>query len=189
MEDIVLVGFGGHAKSIIDCIKRQNKYRIVGYTDLYDKNCEYTYLGTDEVLIQLYKNGIKNAVICVGYLGKDNVREVLFNRLKVIGYSLPVISDPSAIISSSSIIDEATFIGKNVVINAETKIGKCCIINTGVIIEHECIVGDFSHIAVGSILCGQVEIGKSCFIGANATIIQCRKIPNSCIVPAGEVIR
>ena len=26
MEDIVLIGFGGHAKSVIDTIERQNQY-------------------------------------------------------------------------------------------------------------------------------------------------------------------
>lgn len=34
MENILLVGYGGHAKSIADCIERQGIYKIAGYTDI-----------------------------------------------------------------------------------------------------------------------------------------------------------
>ncbi len=61
------------------------------------------------------------------------------------------------------------------------------IINTISLIEHECVVGDFSHVAVAAVLCGQV--GEAAFIGANSTIIQCRKIEPGKIVPAGVTIR
>lgn len=189
MEDIVLIGYGGHAKSVADCIKRQKKYNIVGYTDLKENNCDFKYLGTDKELKNIYDSGIKNAAICIGYLGKGDVRQKIYSHIKEIGYNVPVIIDSSAIISDSSIIQEGTFIGKNVVINVDTKIGKCCIINTGAIIEHECKIDDFTHISVGAVLCGQVDIGKASLVGANATIIQCMHVPDNTIVPAGEVVR
>ena len=189
MESIILVGYGGHAKSVADSIKRQNKYNIVGYTDIKDSKCEYKYWGTDDMLIPLYKSGIKNAAIGIGYLGKGTLREKLYVALKEIGYNLPLIVDPTAIISESAHIHEGTFIGKNSIINADASIGCCCIINTGAIVEHECRVGDFTHVAVSSVLCGQVNIGKSCLVGANATIIQCVSIADRTIVPAGEVVR
>ena len=34
MDDIILVGAGGHAKSIIDSIEKNNCYRILGFTDI-----------------------------------------------------------------------------------------------------------------------------------------------------------
>ena len=63
------------------------------------------------------------------------------------------------------------------------------IINTKALVEHECVVGDFAHIAVGAVLCGQVVVGEGAFVGANATVIQCREIGSNEIVPAGEVVR
>lgn len=189
MEDIVLVGFGGHAKSVADCIKRQNKYNIIGYTDKQNNHSKYKYLGNDDVLEDLYRSGVKNAVICIGFLGKGDIRERLYNQLKGIGFTLPLIIDPSAIVSDDAIISEGTFVGKNVVINTEANIGCCCIINTGAIIEHESKVGDFTHVAVSSILCGQVEVGQACLIGANATVIQCMSITDNSIIPAGDVVR
>ena len=189
MEDIVLIGFGGHAKSVADCIKRQGKYRIAGYTDITIHETEYEYLGSDDQLEHIYMSGIKNAFVCIGYLGKGCLREKLYTRLKKIGFSLPVIVDPSAIIAESATIDEGTFIGKNAVINSEADIGKMVIINTMALIEHECVVGDFAHIAVAAVLCGQVEVGNAAFVGANATVIQNMVVNPNQIVPAGATIR
>ena len=189
MEDIILVGYGGHAKSIADCIERSKIYNIIGYTDENDRNCVYQYLGNDDVLSEYIKKGYNKVAICIGYLGVGNVREQFYNKLKAMGFEFPVICDPSAIISPTATLDEGCFIGKNVVINSEAQIGKMCIINTGAIVEHECIVDEYSHIAVGAVLCGQVKIGRAVLIGANATVIQCRSVADGMIVPAGAVIR
>ena len=63
------------------------------------------------------------------------------------------------------------------------------IINTGAVIEHECVIGDYVHVAVGAVICGQVMVGEGTFIGANSTIIQCQNVDPKSIVPAGMVIR
>lgn len=188
MENIVLVGFGGHAKSVADCIERQGKFCIAGYTENEKKDSKYRYLGTDDVLPELYDSGIHYAFACVGYLGKGAIRNRIYNELKNIGFNLPVIIDPSAIVSNSAQIGEGVFIGKDAVINAEAIIGKMAIINTKALIEHECIVGDFSHIAVGAVLCGQTRVGKESLIGANATVVQDVKIADNVIVGAGAVV-
>lgn len=189
MDDIILVGYGGHGKSVADCIERTKKYRIVGYTDLEQHESSYKYLGTDNELEEIFKNGIKNAAVGIGYMGRGTLREGLYRRLKKIGYNLPVISDPSSIISSTAKIGEGVFIGKNAVINADAKVEKMSIINTKALVEHECVVEEYAHIAVGAVLCGQVRVGKASFIGANATVIQGRIIEAETIVPAGAVIR
>lgn len=184
-----MVGFGGHAKSVADCIERQRKYKIIGYTDLEMHNSKYPYLGTDAVLKSYYDRGIGNAVVGLGYMGKGSVRKRLYEQLRTIGYTMPIIIDPSAVISDTAQIGEGSFIGKGVIVNAEAKIGKMTIINTKALVEHECIIGDFTHVAVAAVLCGQVEVGDEVFIGANATIIQNMRIPSNAVIPAGETVR
>lgn len=192
MTDVVIVGFGGHALSVVDSVKRKGQFNIIGYTDRKPTQYEvqFPYLGSDEILEQLYKDiGVKCAILGIGYMGKGTIRRDIFEKLKAIGYEFPIIIDPSAIVSKSAIVEEGCFVGKNAIVNAHAQVGKMCIINTGAIVEHECRVGDFSHVAVGATLCGQVRVGKECLIGANATVIQCRKIQDKEIVPAGVVIR
>lgn len=189
MENIVIVGFGGHGKSVADCIERQSKYRIVGYTDFQShSDCKYAYLGTDAALGELYQSGVHNAAICIGYLGKGDVREKLYSKLKKTGYTMPIIIDPSAIISETAVLGEGTFVGKMAVINAEAEVGKMAIINTKALVEHDCKIGDYTHIAVSAVLCGEVSVGQASFVGANSTIIQSRKLGDRVIVGAGSVV-
>ena len=193
MEKILILGMGGHAKSLVDELEKEGKYEIAGYVmnDNPDSDFmkKYPVLGNDNDLQRLFQQGITNAAIGIGFLGKCNLRKRLYEKLKEIGYQLPVICDPSAVIASGVTIGEGTFVGKSAILNTDVTIGKMCIINTGAIVEHDCSVGDFSHISVGTILCGEVSVGKETFIGANATVIQGRKVEDGCIVGAGEVIR
>ena len=188
MEDLILIGFGGHAKSVADSVERAGQFRIVGYTDLEDKHNRFSYLGTEESLKRLFDRGITNAFIGIGYLGKGHLRENLYAKLKEIGFSLPSIVDPSAVVSEHCVIEEGVFIGKNAVVNAEAVIRKMAIINTHVIIEHECEIGPFSHVAVGAVVCGHVKVGTGCFIGANSTLVQNINVCDGAFIRAGAVI-
>ncbi|WP_276951198.1 acetyltransferase [Acetatifactor muris] len=188
MEDIVLIGGGGHALSIADTIINGKKYEIVGYTDVADVHSPLRYLGTDEILECLLDRGVINAAITVGYLGKSSIRDRLYYRAKQAGFRLPKIIDPSAVVSGTADVGEGVFIGKNAVVNAGAKIGKMCIINTGAIIEHNNQIGEYSHIAVGATLCGDVRVGEHTLIGANATIIQGVHIGMNTIIGAGSVV-
>lgn len=193
MEKILVLGMGGHAKSMVDAIERENKYEIAGYVvndpnvELLDKR--YPILGNDDDLPQLFLQGIKDVAVGIGFLGNNSLRTDLYKRLKKIGYNLPVVCDPSAIVASGVSIGEGAFIGKSAILNTDSQVGKMCIINTGAIVEHDCHVGDFSHVSVGTVLCGEVTIGMEAFIGANATVIQGLNVADGCIVGAGEVIR
>lgn len=192
MKKIIIIGRGGHTKSLVDVIERQKVYEIAGYVvndESESSEGDYPVLGSDDDLKKIFESGIHNAAIGIGFLGKSTVREKIYRVLKEIGYILPVISDPSAVISEKHMIGEGSFIGKGAIINADVKIGIGCIINTGAIVEHDSCVGDFSHIAVGSVLCGEVSVGCRTLIGANSTVIQGRCIGDACIVGAGETVR
>lgn len=192
MEDIILLGIGGHAHSVVDSIEQCGKYRIVGFLDTVEKQGEtykeYKVIGTDDMLERYYHKGIRYAFITVGYLGKSKIREKLYEKIKEIGYRLPNIIDESAIMAKNVKMGEGSFVGKRAVVNANSEIGNMCIVNTGAIIEHDCIVGDMSHIAVGTIVCGQTKIGESTFVGANSVIRQGIQIGSNAIIGAGSVV-
>ncbi len=193
MEKIVILGNGGHAKSLTDMIEREKRYKIVGYVvnenDAETGAEKYPRLGGDAQLGQIFQSGITNAAVGVGYMGNSDLREKLWKTLKEIGFFLPVICDPSAILAEDVRIGEGSFIGKGSIVNANASIGKMCIINTGAIIEHDCEIEDFAHISVGSVLCGNVKVGNASFVGANATVIQGISIGRKCMIGAGTTIR
>lgn len=188
MEDIVIIGFGGHAKSIADSVIQSGQYTIVGYTDIRDCHCQYLYLGTDEKLKEVFESGVRKVIIGIGYVGKSNVRDSRVEYAKKLGFEFPTIIDPSAKLARNVIVGEGCFVGKNAVVNADSCIGDFCIINTGAIIEHDNRIGDYTHVAVGAILCGEVSIGSHTLIGAGTTIIQGKTIGNNCIIGANSTV-
>ena len=193
LERIILIGGGGHAGSVADSIKQSNQYEIAGYIERADEKGTAApgapVLGTDNDLKAVFDSGIHTAFVTIGYIGKGCIREKIYDSLKRIGYSVPAIIDPSAILADGVRIGEGTFIGKRAVVNAGARNGKMCIINTGSIVEHDNEIGDFSHVAVGSTLCGGVRIGQRVLIGANAVVIQGVRVGNGAVVGAGTTVR
>lgn len=192
MEDIILLGSGGHAHSVVDSIEQVNQYHVVGFLDVAEKQENsykgYQVCGTDDDLRDYYLEGVKNAFVAIGYMGNNTVRFSLYKRLKEIGFNIPNIIDITAIVADDVVLEDGIFIGKRAVVNTNSVIKRMSIINTGAIIEHDCFLGEYSHLAVGGILCGGVSVGTRTLIGANATVIQNIKIGNDVIVGAGTVI-
>ena len=192
MEDIILLGLGGHAHSVVDSIERGEKYNIVGFLDIEEMQGkqykDYHVLDTDDALQKYFDRGLRNAFVTIGFMGHGIVRNRLYQRLKDIGYIIPNIIDRTAVLSEDVKLEEGIFVGKKAVINANAVIKKMCIINTGAIVEHDCRINSFSHVAVGTVLCGGVLVGEQTFIGANATVIQEKMIGKHCIIGAGTIV-
>ncbi len=189
---LVLIGGGGHCKSVLETIYAGGIYSEIVITDNSIARGSTILgskvVGTDEELPDLYKNGFHHAFVTIGSIKDTSIRRRVYEKARGIGFIFPTIIDPSAVIATSSHIGEGIFIGKNVIVNADAKIGDLAIINTAAVIEHDCHVGEFSHISVGAILCGGVEIENDVFIGANAIIIQGIKIEANSIIGAGSVV-
>ncbi|MFA5338275.1 MAG: acetyltransferase [Candidatus Omnitrophota bacterium] len=191
-KQIVLVGGGGHCKVIIDAIKLKNKFSIYGITDFKlakkTKILGVPVLGKDDMLLEIFKKGIKYAFISVGSVGDCSIRKRIDKELVKIGFKLPAIIHPRAIAAKDAEIGEGTFVAAGVVINPGTRIGRNAIINTSASIDHDCEIGDFAHIAPGVTLSGGVKIGSETHIGVGANIIQYVKIGSGCMVKAGALL-
>lgn len=191
MEDIVLMGGGGHSRSCIDVIEAENKFRIAGIVDVKEKIGSkvlgYEIFGCDEDLTALTAK-YKNFLITVGQVGLSDKRKELFDTLKKHDVNFPVIISPHAYVSRHAGIGEGTIIMHGAIVNVGAKVGRNCIINTASIIEHDAIIGDHCHISTGSIVNGECRIGDGTLIGSNSVINQCISIPDSTLVGSGSVV-
>lgn len=171
-ERIILVGGGGHCRSVIDVIEQQGKYKIDGIVDLKENIGEkilgYPVIACDNQLRELFSS-CKNAVITVGHIKTNSLRLKLYGSLKEIGYKLPVITSPLAYVSRHAQIGEGTLIMHHALVNANANIGKNCIINSKALIEHDAQVGDHCHISTASVINGGVVVENNTFVGSNST--------------------
>ncbi len=189
---ILLIGGGGHCKSVIDSIIRTKHYSDIGIIDRSEsigKNIlSFPIIGCDDDLLKLYKRGYRDAFVTVGSIGDSTVRKKLFQMLEKIGFTIPNIIDNSALVSEYATLEKGIFIGKNVVVNAGSFIYKGAILNTSSVVEHDSVIQEFSHIAPGVILCGDVKIGANTHIGAKSVVMQNIHIGSDSIIGMGSVV-
>jgi len=189
---IVLIGGGGHCKSVIDTILRGRLFDEILITDKSvpsgGRILEGKVIGTDEKLEDLRRQNIRNACITIGSIKSTAMRRKAAGYAAGLGFSFPTIIDSTATISMDVNAGEGIYIGRSAVVNAGCIIGNMAIVNTGAIIEHDCRIGNYTHIAVGAVLCGYVVVGNDSFIGANSTVIQGIEIGRNCVIGAGSTV-
>ena len=190
-KKLLLLGGGGHCRSIIDSLISLNEYDDIGVVD-NDPTIDFpngiSVVGTDDDLGFLYEQGWKSAFVSVGSVGNTALRRKLYDIINKYEFNIPIIVDPSAVIAKDAVIDKGVFVGKGAIINAKSFIDFAAIINTGAIIEHDCHVGEFAHISPGTVLCGNVKVGTDAHIGANSTVIQGTIIGEGSVIGIGSVV-
>ena len=186
-KKLLLIGGGGHCRSVLDSVLAANAYDGIGIIDPDGSPClGIPVIGQDEDLPRLFSEGWTDAVITVGSIGDTGTRRRLYETAKAIGFRLPAVVDPTAVIGKDAVLGEGTFVGKRAVVNAGARTGVCVIVNTGAIVEHDCVIGDFAHISTGAILCGQVTVGNDAHIGAGTTVRQSIRIGDGALVGVGS---
>ena len=186
---LLLIGGGGHCKSVLDSAIASAKFDEIGIIDTADISClGISVVGTDNDIPALMREGWNCAVVTVGSIGDTSIRRRLFKMIERLGLRIPSIIDPTAIIAGETVIEPGCFIGKKAIINTGSKIGKSSIINSGSIVEHDCVIDEFVHVSPGTTLCGQVIVGSDSHIGAGSVIKQGVTIGNRTLIGAGSVV-
>ena len=169
----------------------ENKYTIAGIIDkeeLFDSQVlNHKVIGCDDDLEILFKT-YKYAIVTVGQIKSNATRVKLFNKLKKIGYKLPIIISPLAYVSKFASIDEGAVIMHNAIVNVNAKIGKNCIINTKALIEHDAIIEKHSHISTGATINGGTIIKENTFFGSHAMVKEYTEIKANSIIWGGTNI-
>lgn len=187
---LILVGGGGHCKSVID-VAESAGYSIVGVLDrpeeVSKKVFNYEVIGTDDDMAKFAAHA--EFVVTVGQIKSPDLRIKLHRMLADAGCRLATIISPTAHVSKYATIGEGTVVMHQVVVNADAKIGKGCIINTFANIEHDVVIGDYCHISTGAMVNGECKVGERCFIGSQSVLANCITICDGIVVGAGSFVR
>ncbi|MBW2029644.1 MAG: acetyltransferase [Deltaproteobacteria bacterium] len=193
MQDIIIVGAGGHAKVVICSIHSRGEYHILGATDpnrdLWGKIIigSTRVLGDDSVLEE-YASKNCAAAVGVGISVPMEKRKRIFEILHEKGFMLPPIVHRFTFVCPGSHVGKGAQIMAGSVIQADCYIGKNTIINTCVSVDHGCRIGSHSHIGPGATLGGDVTIGDGSFIGLGARILPGISVGENAIVGGGAVV-
>jgi len=181
MKEIILIGGGGHCKSVIDVIEREGRFKIAGIVDkpelLGSNVLGYSIIGNDSDLPILAKK--YNYAL---------VRIKLFDLAKTAGFILPSIISPNAYVSQHASIGNGVIVMHDALINANTTIGDNCIVNSKALIEHDCQVSEHCHISTNATINGGVVVESGCFIGSGATTKELITIKKNSFIKAGSLV-
>jgi len=171
---LLIYGAGGHAKSLMEMVKLANIHTIAGVVDdnpqLAGKQVlGIPVVGTRSVLATLYAQGVRLAANGVGGILDINVRVKVFGLLAGAGYEFPAVVSPHAVAEPSSNIGEGVQVFANAYVGADAVLEPRCMVNTAAVVSHDCVIGEYTHIAPGAMLAGHVHVGKRTLVGMGVT--------------------
>lgn len=182
-DGVVVIGAGGHAKVVIATLQASG-YSVAAVYDDNESRWGMTLMG---ILIKgpianLAQQRPQKAVIAIG---NNAVRQRLADELKLQWISA---IHPQACVHSSVEIGAGTVLFAGAIVQPETTIGAHVIVNTSATIDHDCIIGDYVHLAPGSHLAGSVQVGEGAFCGIASAVIPGTKIGAWSTVGAGGIV-
>ncbi len=189
-SNLLLVGGGGHCRSVIDVIEQENRFGIAGIIDMPDRIGDhvmgYPVIASDQQLPELVSR-YSYALVTVGQIKSCKVRLELFKKLQQIGFTLPAIISPLAYVSKHAQIGQGTVVMHGALVNANANVGNNCVVNTKALIEHDAKIHDHCHISTAAVINGGVEVKEGTFVGSNATSVQYTSIDH--FIKAGSLAK
>ncbi len=189
MKSLLLIGCGGHARSLIDLIESIGQWHIHGLVGLPEqvgsRVLGYPVIGSDADLPSL-REICPAAVLAIGQLPDPGPRQRLAAQLEHLGFQFPVLTSPHAVVSRHAQLGPGTTVGHGVIVNAAVVVGAHCILNSGALIEHDVQIGDHCHISTGALVNGGVRVGSGSFIGSGAMIREGLVLQEQTVIGAGK---
>lgn len=189
-KPLVLVGGGGHCKSVIEAAESAG-YSILGVLDMPEEVgkaiLSTKVIGTDDDIPAYVDKA--DFVITVGFIKNPTIRIKLYNQIKEAGGKFAIVIASTAYVSKYAEIGEGTVVLHQAFVNAGARVGKNVILNTFTNIEHDAEIGDQCHISTGTMVNGECRVGKNCFIGSQTVLANCISVGDDIIVGAGSLVR
>ena len=178
-QTLYIIGNGLHSKVIIDTVELMNlgyrELKLIDYNDIQDFLDDVDQSKQIDIALAIGTN-FKRYEIFI-YLAQ-NLSKMNF----------PSFIHPTSSISKSVHIGYGNYIGANTYIGPNAKIGNFAIINSGSIVEHDSEMLNFSSIAPGCELGGNVRIGLRSAVGIGSTILQKINVADDSIIGAKSLV-
>lgn len=168
---VVVIGAGGHARSVCDVFLDEGKHEVIGLLDpgVDQGVLGIPLLGDEDLLEPLLREGRAEGVHVA--LGSNKLRRRILERAVAMGYRAVSAVSPHAVISRFATLGEGIAVMAGAVVNVSAVIGDGCILNTNCSVDHDSVIGPYSHVAPGAALSGNVRVGEGSFLGTGCRVI------------------
>lgn len=184
-QSLVLFGAGGHGKVVADAAAL-GPYRVLGFIDeaKAGEHGSIPIIGDAAAVDRLREEGA-HFIVAIGDCAR---RARVQAMLEAKGCTLATVIHPSASVARSACIGPGSAVLAQAVVGPDATLGRGCIVNTCASVDHECSVGDFTHVAPGAHVAGGVKIGTETFVGIGSCIREYRSVGSHVIIGAGAAV-
>ena len=190
MKPLILIGGGGHCKSVIEVAESCGR-TIRGILDVPAEAGKqvlgYPIIGTDDEIAS-YADSCE-FVITVGFIKDPSLRIKLYDRVLENGGRLATLVASTAYVSHHAKLGQGTVVMHHAFVNAGAEVGKNVILNTCCNIEHGVHVGHQCHVSTGVMVNGDCRVGDNCFIGSQSVLTNGISVCKDVLVGAGSFVR
>lgn len=188
MTRLLIVGAGGHGRSVAEAAMMSGHYEVAGFVD--DSAVDIKDIWGIPMLGEtgnlLAYRSLTQAVIVA--IGNNNARRRLSDRFVQAGYELVSVLHPRATISSRAVIGPGSAIMAGAIIGTEAQLGRGVIVNCGAIVDHHARVADFGHLGVNACMAGGTVLGRGAWLQAGSAIGYGVQVPDGSILGPGEAL-
>jgi sugar O-acyltransferase (sialic acid O-acetyltransferase NeuD family) len=185
---LVILGAGGHGQVAADCAETMNVFSSIVFLDeVYPDKTQagcWPILGKGESVTKFDK---QTSCFFVA-IGDNSTRQKVLQALIQDNFQVISLIHPTAFVSAHARIENGVLVCANATINHNAVVGFGSIINTAASIDHDCVIGNYVHVSVGSRLAGAITVDDRSFLGINSCVIQGVKIGKDCILGAGATL-
>jgi sugar O-acyltransferase (sialic acid O-acetyltransferase NeuD family) len=192
MQRILVLGAGGHAKSVIDILERMPDREVVGVIASAPAadatHAGYPVLGDDAQLAAVVeRHGVDGCVVAIG----DNWTRARVARM--VGEAVPslrftTVIHPSAQIARAVTIGDGTVVAGNAVVERDAHIGAHAYISMTTVVGHDVSIGDYATLGPHAVLCGAARLGEYAMVGAGANVLQNIVVGEHTVIGAGSTV-
>jgi sugar O-acyltransferase (sialic acid O-acetyltransferase NeuD family) len=188
MKRILIVGAGGHGRSLAEAVHAGGEFVLAGFLD-------DAYPELDRVWNLPVLGKVADAIRCHGdadfvivAIGNNAVRQSVAKELLAAGFSLASVVHPLAIVSPTAVIGRGSAIMAGAIVGTEARLGEGVIVNCAAVVDHHCRVGDFGHLGVNAAMAGGSVLGSQAWMQAGSSLGYGVKIDDARVLAPGEAV-
>ncbi len=170
MKRLLIVGAGGHGRSVAEAVFTAGKYELVGFVDDASPGLQQVWdlpvFGATADLVRC-RDHADAAIVAIG---NNRLREALQQRLYAAGFELATVVHPLAMVSPRAVIGAGCAVMACAIVGTGAQLGEGVIVNCGAVIDHDCRVEDFGHLGVNAAMAGGSVLGRSAWVQAGAVL-------------------
>jgi sugar O-acyltransferase (sialic acid O-acetyltransferase NeuD family) len=186
---LLIVGAGGHGRSVAEAVLMADHFSLVGFLD------DDAFARREEVwglpvlgpatAFENYANKATHAVVAIG---NNVLRKKLFAQLQVAGFVLASVIHPKAIVSPRAQLGAGVAVMAGAIVGTEATLGQGAIVNCGAVVDHHAQVHEFGHLGVNACMAGGSELGALAWMQAGSAIGYGVQIAAGTVLKPGEAL-